>query len=468
MKRIVQAASKARGAVKLQPFSCGKNWGFGSALAARNGVYMLDLSGLRRIRSVDLMRHYAEVEPGVTQGCLDEALRRNGTTHYFNVTGAGLGASIIGNALERGIGYAGQRHLDLLDLEVVLPSGEVVRTSRFKAVQSAAYLGGLGPDPTGLFCQSNFGVVTAATIALHRRSEVMGGVICRLADASRLPDLVTAVSNLIAEGGCYGVPHIFNRERIISTFVPHLDAVQAKRLRSNAASWTALIPIRGSRGVFSAIAQHLKALLRPLGQTQVIRGGEDLKLSSLLQGRPSDFALASVAFSAFGNSSPINGSVDGSGAGLIHVAPIMPLTGQTVSEVERLTYKTLSRHGYTTVPLSLNALSARTAALIVSIGFDRRSVKATTEARRAADELLKAYVRAGLVPYRLGLEQGNLVPQMDDPWPAIFGEMRRIFDPNGSMAHSRYEQLWKNDGAAGFANTPRKKLGKRMEETCIS
>jgi hypothetical protein len=58
---------------------------------------------------------------------------------------------------------------------------------------------------------------------------------------------------------------------------------------------------------------------------------------------------------------------------------------------------------------------------------------------------------------------------MDDPWPAIFGKMRRIFDPNGSMAHSRYEQLWEKDGAAGFANTPRKKkLGKGMEETCIS
>jgi len=464
VQRIVHAASKAAGAVKLQPISCGKNWGFGSSLATRDGVYILDLAGLRRIRSLNLRSHCTELEPGVTQGHLDDALRRKGGTHYFNVTGAGLGASIIGNALERGIGYSGQRHLDLLDIEVVLPSGEVARTSRFPAHSlNAAYLGGLGPDPAGLFCQSNFGVVTAATIALHRRPEVMGGIICRLADADSFPDLISAVSDLIAEGGCYGVPHIFNRERIVSTFAPHLDPVQADRLRSSTAPWTALIPIRGSRGVFVASAQHLEAVLKPFGQMQVLGDEGDLKLSSLIQGRPSDFALASVAFSVFGSSSPINAPVEASGAGLIHVTPVMEFCGRTIAGVERLTCETLRRHGYKVVPLSLNALSARTAALIVSIGFDRRSPQKTKAAHRAADDLLRAYVRAGLVPYRLGLEQGNLLPQMDGPWPEILCEMQRIFDPSGCMAHSRYESLWRRDHPAGFVNTPKKE-----EELCIS
>ncbi|HEY5743088.1 MAG TPA: FAD-binding protein, partial [Terrimicrobiaceae bacterium] len=115
VQRIVYAASKARGAVKLQPLSCGKNWGFGSGLPTGNETYILDLSGLRRIRSLSVSGHCAELEAGVTQGSLDEALRAEGQSHYFNVTGAGLEASVIGNALERGIGYSGHRHLDLLD-----------------------------------------------------------------------------------------------------------------------------------------------------------------------------------------------------------------------------------------------------------------------------------------------------------------------------------------------------------------
>ena len=458
VQRILYAASKAAGVVKLQPISCGKNWGFGSDLSTRNGAYTLDLSALKSIRSLDLKTHCAELEPGVTQGELDDALRRRGRTHYFNVTGAGLGASVIGNALERGIGYSGQRHLDLLDLEVVLPNGKVARTSRFQALSAnGAYLGGLGPDPTGMFCQSNFGVITSATIALHRRPEVMGGVTCRITDAACLPDLISVISNLIAEGACHGVPHIFNRERIVTTLSPHLDQAQAAELRSNAAPWTALIPIRGSKAIFAAHVQHLETLLKPLGQIQVLGDVPDanLKLSSLVQGRPSDLALASVAYSVFGDSSAINAPVEASGAGLIHVTPIVALCAQTIAEVERLTSETLRRHGYNAVPLSLNALSARTAALIVSIGFDRRSSQKTKAAHRAADDLLETYLHAGLVPYRLGLGQGDHLPQMNGPWPEIFCAMQRILDPSGCMAPSRYEPLWRKNPPVDFINNPK-------------
>ena len=46
VQRILFAASKAAGMVKIQPISCGRNWGFGSDLATEDGVYTLDLSGL--------------------------------------------------------------------------------------------------------------------------------------------------------------------------------------------------------------------------------------------------------------------------------------------------------------------------------------------------------------------------------------------------------------------------------------
>ena len=448
VQRILYAASKAAGAVKLSAISCGRNWGFGSDLPSRNGAYTLDLSALKSIRSLDLKSHCTELEPGVTQGQLDDALQRQGSTHYFNVTGAGLGASIIGNALERGVGYSGQRHLDLLDLEVVLPTGKVARTSRFEAPsQNAAYLGGLGPDPTGLFCQSSFGVITSATIALHRRPEVMGGVICRIADADSFPALVSAISDLIAEGACYGVPHLFNRERIVTTFSPHLHQAEAAKLRSSAAPWTALIPIRGSKAVFAAQARHLKTVLKPLGRIQILSDliDADLKLGNLVQGRPSDFALASVAFSVFGRSSAINAPVEASGAGLIHVTPVVALSAHAIAEAERMTLETLRRHGYEAVPLSLNALSARTAALIVSVGFDRRCLQKTKAAHRAADDLLATYLHAGLVPYRLGLEQADHLPGMNGPWPEIFCAMQRVLDPGGCMAPSRYEPLWRKN-----------------------
>jgi 4-cresol dehydrogenase (hydroxylating) flavoprotein subunit len=449
VQRIVRAASRARGAVKLQPLSCGNNWGFGSALAPRHGVYSLDLSQLTTIRSIDLLSHSAEIEPGVTQQSLDEALQNKGGTHYFNVTGAGLRASVIGNALERGIGYFGQRHLDLLDLEVVLSSGELLRTSRFDAHFRSGYAGGLGPDPTGLFCQSSFGVITGATIALYKRCEVMGGIVCRLGDADRLPALLRAVSDLVAEGACHGVPHVFNRERILTTFLPHLEAREACRLKLTTGPWTALIPVRGSRTVFAASVEYLEKILNPIGQVEIIDNEKASNLSSLLRGQPSDFALASVAFNVFGSRAPVGAHVEATGAGLIHLAPILPLTPCAILEVQELTYQTVRRHGYDAVPLSINVLSPRAAALIVSIGFNRRSAGATTSARLAADELLRAYVSAGFLPYRLGLEQGNLVPPMERSWRRILQAIRHTFDPVGCMGDSRYEPLWKADRTIG-------------------
>jgi 4-cresol dehydrogenase (hydroxylating) len=453
VQRIVQAGSRAKGAVKLQPLSCGKNWGFGSDLPTTDGVYILNLSALRRIRSLSFKSHSAEIEPGVTQGQLDTALEQEGGTHYFNVTGAGLGTSVLGNALERGIGYSGQRHHDLLDLEVVFPNGEVAHTSRFEILaRTGAGLNGLGPDPTGLFCQSNFGIITAATIALQRRPKMMGGVLCRLRSGDLMPDLISSVSDLMAEGACSGVPHIFNRERIVTTLCPHLTETQAAELRSRAAPWTALIPIRGSRDVFAASAEDLKARLAPLGSVEVLSNEARVKLSSLVLGHPSDLTLASVSFSVFGRAAPAGMPLESSGAGLIHVTPMMPLCGETISKIERQTIKTLRRHGYDKVALSINAVSARQAALIVSLGFDRRCPAKTKAAHEAAQDLLEVYLRHGLISYRLGLGQADQIPPMEPPWPRIFAALQRIIDPNECMAPSRYEPLWRSEAAVGVDN----------------
>jgi 4-cresol dehydrogenase (hydroxylating) len=347
----------------------------------------------------------------------------------------------------------------LLDLEVVLPTGELARTSRFSTrSQPAAYLGGLGPDPTGLFFQSNFGVVTAATIALQRRPEVMGAVICHLDNRARFPELVSDVSNLLAEGACYGVPHFFNRERVITTLSPHLEEVRAAELRSQAARWMALIPIKGCKAVFEASTQQLRDLLAPLGRVEVLTDGPGGGVSRLIGGRPTDLALASVAFGVFGRSAPLNAPVESTGAGLIHVTPIVPLCGKSILAVENQTNKVLRRYGYERVPVSVNALSARTAAFIVSLGFDRRCLERTRMAHSAAAELLKAYLRAGLIPYRLGLQQGDLLPAMSAPWRRVLSEMQRIFDISGCMAPSRYQSLWAD---------PSDDLLERSREECL-
>ena len=73
--------------------------------------------------------------------------------------------SVIGNALDRGIGYTpyGENTTQLCGLEVALPDGELVRTGMGAMGNSRAwqlYQYGFGPAWDQMFVQSNFGVVT--------------------------------------------------------------------------------------------------------------------------------------------------------------------------------------------------------------------------------------------------------------------------------------------------------------------
>ena len=65
----------------------------------------------------------AVIEPGVTQMQLYDFLQNHCPELTFNVTGSGKETSIIGNALDRGVGYIGPRREDLFGLEIVLGTG---------------------------------------------------------------------------------------------------------------------------------------------------------------------------------------------------------------------------------------------------------------------------------------------------------------------------------------------------------
>ena len=65
---------------------------------------ILDLSRLDAIDDLDRSSLSVRIEPGVTQASLYQYLLKNAPDLAFNVTGAGLETSVLGNALERGIG----------------------------------------------------------------------------------------------------------------------------------------------------------------------------------------------------------------------------------------------------------------------------------------------------------------------------------------------------------------------------
>jgi 4-cresol dehydrogenase (hydroxylating) len=129
---VVRCVHQARlSGQPLYPISTGMNWGYGARAPVRAGSTLLDLSAMNRILNADRIspgHPVAVIEPGVTQAQLHAHLTRHCPGLVFNVTGSAAATSILGNALDRGVGYAGPRREDMFGFEFVTGTGQVLQT----------------------------------------------------------------------------------------------------------------------------------------------------------------------------------------------------------------------------------------------------------------------------------------------------------------------------------------------------
>lgn len=175
VQAIVRIAGKYR--IPLYPISTGKNFGYGGPSPNVTGSVVLDLKRLNKVLELDEARAFALVEPGVSYFDLYRAIEEKGLKLMIDCPDPGWG-SPIGNSLERGVGYTMAAFRDHFGagcgMEVVLPNGELMRTGMGALPGSKSwqeYKYGFGPDPSGLFAQGNFGIVTKMGFRLYPRPE---------------------------------------------------------------------------------------------------------------------------------------------------------------------------------------------------------------------------------------------------------------------------------------------------------
>ncbi|HXR52215.1 MAG TPA: FAD-dependent oxidoreductase, partial [Steroidobacteraceae bacterium] len=87
----------------LWPISRGKNFGYGGAAPLLKGSVVLDLSRMKKIE-FDAENGVALVEPGVGFYDLYDYIQQHKLPYWTSVPGNSWG-SVIGNALDRGVGY---------------------------------------------------------------------------------------------------------------------------------------------------------------------------------------------------------------------------------------------------------------------------------------------------------------------------------------------------------------------------
>lgn len=190
---------------KLWVYSTGKNWGYLNTGSKKSDIVVI-LNRMNKILHVDQDLAYAVIEPGVTYEDLNRYLKVNNYSLWTDSPGGPPTGSVIGNALDRGVGVTkyGDHFAHLCGYEVVLADGKIIHTgiANKNTSNGAAHLykWGVGPYIEGLFSQSNFGIVTKAGIWLMREPEdyVLFGL--NIKDNTSLAKCMDSVRELMLSG----------------------------------------------------------------------------------------------------------------------------------------------------------------------------------------------------------------------------------------------------------------------------
>ncbi|TNE38789.1 MAG: FAD-binding oxidoreductase [Sphingomonadales bacterium] len=294
VQAIVRAANTHK--IPLWPFGRGKNLGYGGSSPKERGDVILDLSRMNKIITVDEQQANCLLEPGVGYFDLFRHLKENKIPLWMSVPGNSWG-SVIGNALDRGIGYTpyGDHCEQICGMEVVLPNGDVIRTGMGAMENSAswqAYKYGFGPSWDQMFMQSNFGIVTKAGLWLQPEPEMTAKIelaLPKFEDAEWAIDILTDLRrrDVIQHNIVFGTP-----VRAASVMSQRADWYEGEGALPDAVSeemmkklglgwWNAKINLFGHEGVVTAQIDLIRKLFEP-------KMGRELKFQTWRKGDPEE------------------------------------------------------------------------------------------------------------------------------------------------------------------------------------
>ena len=250
--------------------------------------------------------------------------------------------------LDRGHGYtiSGDRQHFIGSLEVVLPSGDILRTGQWAVPNSPsahACSNSFGPQVDGLFLQSNLGIVTKMAVALDAAPASFMDVKIHCPEIGDLAPLIDMLQQLDREGITQSHGMITN----INHFASHdalkheqqsvpgpltPESIAALKQKYNTGYWRCVLALYGPKQLVLARWARIKEVVRPTlphaWVENTLYEGEDgkpvdnRKIGTLAAGVPSMLAVKLADY---------NLPADGSGAGAhIDTTLILPCEGQTV------------------------------------------------------------------------------------------------------------------------------------------
>jgi 4-cresol dehydrogenase (hydroxylating) len=413
----------------IYPYSSGKNWGLGSALPSQDGGILLDLSPMNKIVDLDLKTGIAVIEPGVTQLQLSQALED--TTYMLNVTSSHTTTSILGNALDRGVGFHRQRTQDLIGAEILLSSGETIHLGGYWSLcddpkKSFHYPHGLGPNLLPLLFQSNLGIVTKGVISLLPRPEkrMVFKIVFPMEQFNAVVDTFRQLY----------------RDDSIKCVMKIYSASAAHMYSGGSVSSQTFHGYFSLEGIHSVVREkmfHVEHFCKNFGLEEINAEASDL-LSQMIyhcfHGNPiHNDAMINASFNVN------DGDLDRhSQEGWISFLPIVPFDAQSLQRAFELIYQ--CTHMTTVRPMAtMNILSKDAVDLVIALRFQREP-QPMAEVRQVLDRLYETFTQAGFYPYRLDVDHMDFVVQhtKSQIYLTLLQGIKHAFDPEGIMSPGRY------------------------------
>lgn len=494
IQEIIAIANRYR--LPVWPCSTGRNWGYGSATPAQDGAVVLVLERLNKIVHVDAELAYVVVEPGVTYRQLHAYLIERGLPLWLDCTDGPQDGSVMGNALERGIGETdyGDHFGNLCGLEAVLPDGTIFQSGGGTIDHSKSwntYKWGVGPYVEGLFSQGNFGVVTKVGIWLRPVPEYFSSCLFDLKNETDLGGMIDALRRLQLKGAIQSKVHIINDIVVHAILANHpqellkgaatlSDARRRELQREHKISpWTFAAGLYGTKAQVLADIALIKAELSRFGKLEFVDdtkvrvvnalarwlerfGSTEFKkkvaewlslalfghslavmlalkhIHSIEKGNPSDFFVKHAYYKA-NVAKPKDNDIDPArdGCGILWLGPMVPLKGENVREVLDLVEPLYEKYGFD-FSTSLMVGNARTVIMLMSVFYDKTNPAETQRALDLYYEMGKRTQEAGYQQYRTTTIYMDRIFDAAPEYKRLCSRLKSALDPNNIIAPNKY------------------------------
>ncbi|KAJ3547678.1 hypothetical protein NM208_g1399 [Fusarium decemcellulare] len=444
----IQAILKIANQYQVPLWTCsqGKNFGYGGPAPRVAGSVVLSLQRMNRILEVNEKLAYIVVEPGVT---------------FFDVYNYLVENKLDLWTLDRGHGYtiSGDRQHFIGSLEVVLASGDVLRTGQWAVPNSPsahACPNSFGPQVDGLFLQSNLGIVTKMAVALDAAPASFMDVKIHCPEVEDIAPLIDTLQQLDREGITQSHGMITNINHFASHDAPKHqqqsapgpltpESIAFLKKKYNTGYWRCQVSLYGPKQLVLARWSRIEEVVpknlpnawveHTLYEGQDGRPVDNSQIGTLPAGVPSMLAVKLADY---------NLPADGTGAGAhIDTTLILPCEGNTVLTWFKKAKAIMEEQGVD--PFIGCHVFSKYILFVQEYVFDKTSPKAREGGRKVVKALLTEAEKNGFANYRSHVQHMDAVQNLYNFNGHIYRRfvesLKAAVDPNGILSPGK-QGIW--------------------------